>query len=481
MADGTGQAEAPQPPSARELRSLFAVFKGAKDRWKIDNATMKGYYLHSESGYLYIWNQPTGMLYEYLQSTGNIQAVWTSACPQLNAEIWTVLPLPPTDPASLQASYSNSDVLPNIDVYLMLTVAHEAGKQVPPDVIKEAVEEFCGRFQVDKAVKQRLRQLPPAGQGFVVQNFRGDASGAGDDNKALADYVAMVSKERPAPWGNSACTLRVEATGALIGRCCADLDALCRDDPPEKVAQAHCKIVCEEDRFFICDMETSQDGTVLDGFVVGPEWVGPLKTGSLLEIGPLRIKIQLSDMVKETPMDLSGQGAVAKAFAKRLSGGDDDGDDNDGNGNTWKRKVYQKTGEEPLTHKQRLEQQQRRADQYKDRAGERRKRHAPEAGSVAVDALINKFDHIVQAEKAAAEAEDARVDAPTQEDHREANMNVDGSFVGFGNMERAGIGFGNSAQAELIPNVLNPKNLSQQEASKLKTQMRFDRASGSGK
>ena len=31
-----------QPPSARELRSLFAVFKGAKDRWKIDNATMKG-------------------------------------------------------------------------------------------------------------------------------------------------------------------------------------------------------------------------------------------------------------------------------------------------------------------------------------------------------------------------------------------------------------------------------------------------------
>ena len=37
-----------------------------------------------------------------------------------------------------------------------------------------------------------------------------------------------------------------------------------------------------------------------------------------------------------------------------------------------------------------------------DRAGERRKRHAPEAGSVAVDALINKFDHIVQGEKALA-------------------------------------------------------------------------------
>ena len=31
------------------------------------------------------------------------EAVWSSAVPQLNAEIWTVLPLPPTDPASMQA------------------------------------------------------------------------------------------------------------------------------------------------------------------------------------------------------------------------------------------------------------------------------------------------------------------------------------------------------------------------------------------
>ena len=47
--------------------------------------------------------------------------------PQLNAEIWTVLPLPPTDPASLQASYSVEN-LPNIDAFLNLTVSHESGQ-----------------------------------------------------------------------------------------------------------------------------------------------------------------------------------------------------------------------------------------------------------------------------------------------------------------------------------------------------------------
>lgn len=53
---------------------MFKAFGDAKDRWKIDGATMKGYYLHSESGYLYIWHQAAGVLYEHLQSTGQCQA-----------------------------------------------------------------------------------------------------------------------------------------------------------------------------------------------------------------------------------------------------------------------------------------------------------------------------------------------------------------------------------------------------------------------
>ncbi|CAK0801060.1 unnamed protein product, partial [Prorocentrum cordatum] len=103
----------------------------------------------------------------------------------------------------------------------------------------------------------------------------------------------------------------VAVTGAIIGRSCPDLDALCRDDPPARLAQAHCKIKSEEDRFFICDMGTSDEGTTLDGFAVHDDWVGPLQNGSLLTLGPLRIKIQLSDMAKSTPL----QGGAPKRGA----------------------------------------------------------------------------------------------------------------------------------------------------------------------
>eukprot|EP00435_Cladocopium_sp_Y103_P004108 s3398_g1.t1 len=138
----------PRSPKVGEAELMFKAFADAKDRWKIDGATMKGYYLHSESGYLYIWHQATGVLYEHLQSTGQCQAVWSSAVPQLNAEIWTVLPLPPTDPASMQATSVSNGELPNMDVFINLTVAHEANKQIPKDLLQDAVEDFSIRWEL---------------------------------------------------------------------------------------------------------------------------------------------------------------------------------------------------------------------------------------------------------------------------------------------------------------------------------------------
>jgi len=448
------------PPSAAELRTMRRAFSDAKDQWKIDGATMKSFYLHSESGYLYCWDQPTGILYEYEQSTGQCQTVWSSAVPQLNAELWTVLPLPPTDPASLQASMVQSGNLPNIDVFLVLTIAHEAGRQVPEDVLVTAVDEFCGTLDLQPQARRRMRELPPAGQGFVIQNFRGSG---GNTSEELVAYVAGLQRGRP-PWGNSACTLRVEATGAILGRCCPDLDALCREDPPERLARAHCKIMSEEDRFFICDLNTSEEGTTLDGFAVNDQWVGPLKSNSLLTIGPLRIRIQLSDVAKDEPL----KGGIKRLNSKRsLDGEDSDDGEVAGDAAHWKRKVFQKTAEWDQA------EQQRR--QYKDRAEERRKRTGGVSGA-AIDALVGKFEEIKQAEKIAEEVEEARVEMPTQEAHREANMNSDGSFIGFGNFERAGIGFLSETGPELIPEVLNPKGLSQQDASRLKTQLRFKQA-----
>lgn len=459
-------AVVPLPPTKEELRLMFRAFGDAKDRWKIDGATMKGYYLHSASGYLYIWNQAAGVLYEHLQSTGMCQAVWSSAIPQLNAEIWTVLPLPPTDPAAFQATTSQPGELPNIDVFLVLTVAHEAGKELTSDVLEAAMDDFNSRFSLNSQARRRMAELPSPGQHWVIQSFRGASDGT-QHSQALMRYVASLQMKDVPPWGNSACTLRVEATGAIIGRCCPDLDALCREDALERLAQAHSKIMCEKDRFFICDMETSEEGTLLDGFAVNSQWVGPLQTGSLLTIGPLRIKIELSDMAKDTPIEGNVQ-RVKRAHE------DSDSDENGvvavsgDDPNYWRKKIYKRSEEDKIALRM-------RQDAYKDRAEERRQRTGPEGGK-AVDHLISKFEKIKEAERLTEEFEAGRVEAPTQEAHREVNMNVDGSFIGHGSFERAGIGFASSA-GELIPEVLDPKSLSAADASRLKTQLRFKQAS----
>jgi len=472
QADGQPQEAPPEftPPTPAELRLMFRAFKNAKDKWQIDSASMKCFYLHSESGYLYIWHQATGILYEYEQSTGQCQTVWTSAMPQVNAELWTVLPLPPTDPASLQASFMQSEHLPNIDVFLVLTVAHESGHQVPADVLEAAVDDFCARFQVEPEARRRLCELAPAGQGFVIQNFRGDTFGSCNPSKALISYLQNLRTQRPPPWGNSACTLRVEATGAIIGRCCPDLDALCRQDAAARLAQAHCKIISEQDRFFVCDMGTSEEGTLLDGFALNEQWVGPLKSGSLLTVGPLRIRIELSDMAKDAPLEGGLKRPLDGAAADEISSGLPSALIANGDANRWREKVFQRPEEGTEDRKR---QEKRRHEQYKDRAEERRKRTCAEPGSAAVDGLIGRFERIQEAERLAAEVEEARVDAPTKEAHREGSMNIDGSFLGAGGMERAGIGFHTAMGAELIPDVLDPKNLSAQDSIRLKTQLRF--------
>jgi hypothetical protein len=209
-------------------------------------------------------------------------------------------------------------------------------------------------------------------------------------------------------------------------------------------------------------MSTSAEGTILDGFTVDDSWVGPLKTGSLLTVGPLRMRIELSDMAKDDPLP-NGRMPGKRALEQEPE-----------ESGAWKLKVYRKNGNEKELALQRQQD-------YKDRAQERRKRCGEEAGSgnAAIDHLIDKYNAIKAAEEASLAAEEERVEMPTQEAQREANMSTDGSFVGFGmGAERAGIGFqSESTSAELIPNVLDPKNLSQAESSRMKTQMRFKQAS----
>lgn len=188
---------------------------------------------------------------------------------------------------------------------------------------------------------------------------------------------------------------------------------------------------------------------------------GTVEDGQPDRLWPTKDKIQLSEMAKDTPLDAS---IMRQMSLKRPFGESDDEDDQ----SEWRRKVFQRTDEDGKL------EVRRRNEQYKDRAEERRKRHSD--SGAAIDTLVNKFEKIVEAERVAAEVEAQRVEMPAQEDQREACMNVDGSFVGSMNLERAGIGFHSSMSAELIPNVLDPKALSRQDSSKLKMQMRFKQA-----
>jgi len=338
---------------------------------------------------------------------------------------------------------------------LNLTVAHEEEKEVPLDVVKAAVDDFCLRLDLSARSRSRLFALPRAAQCYAMQNFR---SSDEEKSSAFEAYLRELQRQTPAPWGDGACTLRIEATGAIIGRCCPDLDALCRDDPPERLAHMHCKVMSEDDRFYVCDLDSSSEGTLLDGFALNDQWVGPLKSGSMLTVGPLRIKIQLSDMAKDTLPKAGGP-------LKRTSADDDDG--------VWQRKVFQKTEEDEK------EAERRRQEQYKDRAEERRKRSSFEAGSAAIDGLIGRFEQIREAEKRAEEEEENRVERPVQEAQREANLGLDGSFIGWGQggVERAGLGYNSGARSLLIPDVVDPKSLSRSDSSLMKTQLRYKQAS----
>lgn len=94
----------------KKQSELLKSFSDARDKWKIDPNSLKGFYLHTETSNLYCWEQAQGILYLYNVENGDCTPIWSSANPGENAEIWTVLPLPPTDAAAQQQN-KQEDVL----------------------------------------------------------------------------------------------------------------------------------------------------------------------------------------------------------------------------------------------------------------------------------------------------------------------------------------------------------------------------------
>ena len=61
-------------PDPEPLEDLDGAFADARDCWKIDAETLKGFYLHSPTGQLFSWDQAQGVLYEYIRESGECKA-----------------------------------------------------------------------------------------------------------------------------------------------------------------------------------------------------------------------------------------------------------------------------------------------------------------------------------------------------------------------------------------------------------------------
>lgn len=264
---------------------VVGAFADAADRWKIDASTLKGFYLHSATGELFSWEQARGLLYKYDHQRGDCDVVWAASSPQVNAEIWTHLPLPPTDPASLAQPAAPTRAA------RFLCVLHLSRARAEQRA-KAASADFCARLGLDDRALAALQSLVPPGQFFVHRTF---CAPGRDPSGALRRQVRNLQQLGPkVPWAGAleSATVRVPATGSILGRCVPEIAALCWEDS-DPVAPGHCRIAMIDGRFSVCDLAADEGGTLMDGRRLGSEWV-PLRSCCTLDLGPIHIDVELT-------------------------------------------------------------------------------------------------------------------------------------------------------------------------------------------
>eukprot|EP00445_Apocalathium_hangoei_P016542 CAMPEP_0203906572 /NCGR_PEP_ID=MMETSP0359-20131031/48167_1 /ASSEMBLY_ACC=CAM_ASM_000338 /TAXON_ID=268821 /ORGANISM="Scrippsiella Hangoei, Strain SHTV-5" /LENGTH=321 /DNA_ID=CAMNT_0050831227 /DNA_START=50 /DNA_END=1011 /DNA_ORIENTATION=+ len=257
-----------------EFEDVDGAFADARDRWKIDGETLKGFYLHSPTRQLFGWNQARGVLYEYNRASGECIAVWAACQPQVNAELWTVLPLPPTDPASMQAAAASAVASPalggggsavnstgssNVLCMLHLSRARAAERA------HGFAADFCQRLGLDGRAMDALEELAPPGQAYVLRTFCAPGRDASGALRRQVRHLQALAPEK-LPWAGclEAATVRVPAAGAILGRCVPEIAALCWSDGDD-VAAAHCRVAYVGGRFCVCDLGADEEGTWLCG------------------------------------------------------------------------------------------------------------------------------------------------------------------------------------------------------------------------
>lgn len=129
-------------PQSSDPDAWKKAFSFARGRWDADEGTAKSRY-HLESKDLFFeWDQEAGTLYQYFpeeqteDGRPGLHPIWSSACPETHAEVWQVLPLPPTDPANEVSEEMEQEAAPTTDAKAQASSpeASERVKEAPKEV-----------------------------------------------------------------------------------------------------------------------------------------------------------------------------------------------------------------------------------------------------------------------------------------------------------------------------------------------------------
>jgi len=463
--------------SASVPAAFRKAFADAVDKWKIDGeGGLKGYYLHSPSGRLFSWDQPKGVLYEYDINSGTCKPIWNAQNAAENAEIWTLLPLPPTDPAASNAAQPQEE-LPSIQVAIpegatpgqILQVTTPEGTEVqfvvPPDaitgqmfqihytppadflllhILENKIEDvtqlireitfFASKCGLTAANLVELKKLPYEGQSYVERNFQ-------NQKLSISEFLKKVHDDRP--WEQEFRVLRVDSAGAIIGSHLPEFANI------PGIAQAQCHITAQKDqsgriRWYVRDLD-SATGSFLEGRAVTNKEPGCiLRSNQVLDLG------NQAEMVVEIH-EVDATGASTTAGNLDL--------------NSFRRTEGFREVIEDLRERKR-----KRKEDYSDRAEARRIRVDQTKGAAVARLEEQSFrnrEKLIQAEEDKLNEEEGRT---VKKHQREAGMDEDGTFLGAKtDSGKGGIGFTDPAA-----DFHTAKSMSRRDKANFKTQKRFE-------
>ena len=103
-ANGNGDVQKAQ---AQAWQNAFAQ---AQNQWSVSENRERCFYHDTEKDLFFEWDQTEGVLFQYFvekdedekdeKGSPERAPIWSTACPETHAEVWQVLPMPPTDPGA---------------------------------------------------------------------------------------------------------------------------------------------------------------------------------------------------------------------------------------------------------------------------------------------------------------------------------------------------------------------------------------------